>query len=199
MTIQLRNAKPIEEEGLAFAHYLDQAAEGFFRIYLGPQSEEIIARAYLQPDNDYSYDRVIFAERAGEIVGMATGYASEMRPDFSKKPLSVAAGGRSLRMVVVEVLFAPLFRMLETVSDGDYYLLSIAVDEKSRGEGIGSVLIEAIEKRARANGSARLALDVAAKNEGARRLYERHGMEVDSEWPRASFLPAVFMRMAKEL
>lgn len=54
------------------------------------------------------------------------------------------------------------------------------------------------EEHARGGGSKRLALDVAAKNEAARRLHERRGMAVESQWP-TSFLPRGFIRMTKAL
>ena len=59
----IRAAQPTYEEGLAFARYLDQAAEGFFRFMLGRRAELILARAFTQPDHDLSYQHVTFAER----------------------------------------------------------------------------------------------------------------------------------------
>ena len=57
-----------------------------------------------------------------------------------------------------------------------------------------------IEERAVANRSAGLALDVSAKNEGARRLYERRGMTVESQWPKRLVIPGLrFFRMTKTL
>ena len=94
---------------------------------------------------------------------------------------------------------APFRRFLDTLADGDFYVQAIAIDEELRGEGIGSTLIDSIEDRARATGSARLSLDVAAKNKSARRLYERRGMTVESGWPRLLFLPQLLVRMAKLL
>ena len=41
--MQLRAAGPTLEEGQEFAHYLDTAAEGFFCLWLGPRSVEILA------------------------------------------------------------------------------------------------------------------------------------------------------------
>jgi hypothetical protein len=55
------------------------------------------------------------------------------------------------------------------------------------------------EERARGVGSARLCLDVAAKNEGARKLYARRGMVESSRWPASKLLPTVFVRMTKDL
>lgn len=197
--IVLRAARPTFDEGLVFARYLDEAAEGFHRFLLGRRAAEIVAAAYTQPDNNYSFQNALFAERDQRIVGMATGFTAEQQRGFSEEPLKRAAGFPALRMRTVRVLFAPLFRVLKTLAEGDFYVLAVAVDGEARGAGIGSALMDALEERARTAGATRLSLDVSVKNEGARRLYERRGMSVDSEWPRHRFLPRVFVRMAKTL
>ena len=101
--------------------------------------------------------------------------------------------------MAVVTLCAPLLRFLGNHADGDFYLQSITVDKERRGEGVGSALIDAIEGRARACGAIRLSLDVSAKNEGARRLYERRGLTVESTWPKLFFLPQIIVRMTKPL
>ncbi len=197
--IVLRDAKPNFDEGLICARYLDQAAEGFFRFMLGGRAEQIVAEAYTQPYNDHSFENVVFAERDQRIVGMALGFTAEQHRRFSDRPLKEAAGFPALRMRTVRVLCAPLLRILETVPEGDFYLLAIAIDTEIRGEGIGSVLMDAMEERARASGSTRLTLDVSVKNDGARRLYERRGMVVASEWPKLRLVPRLLVRMTKDL
>jgi ribosomal protein S18 acetylase RimI-like enzyme len=195
----LRPAKPDLEEGLVYARYLDQAAEGFFRFMLGRRAAEIVAAAYIQPDNDYSYQNATFAERDEVIVGMVSSFTGKQRRSFTKQPLKRAAGRRRLRMSLVTTLCAPLMRILETTADGDFYLQAIAVDKELRGEGVGSMLMNYMEERAIASGAVRFSLDVSAKNNGARRLYERRGMTVESEWPKSRFIPSLFVRMAKPL
>ncbi len=54
-SIVLRAANPTFDGGLAFARYLDEAAEGFFRFMLGRRAGYIIATAFAQPDHDLSY------------------------------------------------------------------------------------------------------------------------------------------------
>jgi len=182
-----------------YAHYLDQAAEGFFRFMLGSRVADIIATAYTQPDHDFSYQNVTFAEHEKAIVGMASGYTAERHRRFSEQPLKQAAGSPALRMKSVGILCAPVLRLLSTLADGDFYLESIAVDKALRGEGVGSTLIDHIEDRANAAGASRLSLYVSAKNEGARKLYERRGMTVESGWPRLIFIPQLLVRMTKTL
>ena len=199
-SIALRAAKPTFEEGLVFARYLDVAAEGFFRIMLGRRVADIIATVFARPDHDYSFQNVIFAEHDKAIVGMASGFTAEQHHRSSDQQLKQAAGYRALRMMCLSALGAPLLRVLKTLADGDFYLLAIAVDEEFRGEGVGSALMNSIEDRARASGSARLALDVLPRNERARRLYERCGMIVESRWPKHLVIPGFgLLRMTKTL
>jgi ribosomal protein S18 acetylase RimI-like enzyme len=51
----------------------------------------------------------------------------------------------------------------------------LAVLPQHRGHGVGRMLLEEIERRARARGSSKLTLEVHASNEGAMRLYRRFG------------------------
>ncbi len=196
----LRAANPTFDEGLACARYLDQAAEGFFHLMLGRRAEDIIATAFLEPDHDLSYQNMTFAERDDGIVGMVCAYTAEQHRHASRQPLKRAAGRFNLRMRMVEVLFAPIRRIIDSIADGDFYLLAIAVDKELRGEGVGSVLMDFVEERARASRSTRLSLDVSARNEGACRFYERRGMSVESQWPTRFSIPGLtFYRMTKEL
>jgi ribosomal protein S18 acetylase RimI-like enzyme len=167
---------------------------------LGRRAEDIIARAFIQADHDLSFQNVTFAELDGVIVGMISGYTAEQHRESSNLPLKRAAGRWNLRRRVVSVLFAPLLRIIDSIADGDFYLHAVAVDSDLRGEGVGSALMDSLEDGAVAGGSARLVLDVAAENEGARRLYERRGMTVESRWPRRVPLPKLkFLRMTKAL
>ena len=198
-SIVLRAAIPTFDEGLAFARYLDEAAEGFFRFMLGCHAAQIIATAFAQPDHDLSYQNVTFVERDNVIVGMVSGYTAEQHRRSSRLPLK-AAGRRNLRMRIMLILFAPLIRIIDSIADDDFYLQVIAVDKEFRSAGVGSVLIDSLEERARASGSARLSLDVSAKNEGASRFYERRGMAVASQWPKRLPIPGLtFYRMTKTL
>ena len=195
----LRPARPESGEGLLFARYIDQAAEGFFAFLLGPNSESITASAFMEPGHALSYEHVVFAEREGVVVGMSLAYTGAQHRGFSDEPLKRAAGRSALRMKLVRILLAPLWRILDTVPEGDFYLHGIAVEPEFRGVGVGSHIMDDVEARAQAAGSTRLSLDVAAKNTGPRKLYRRRGMIESSEWPSPRFLPTVFVRMTKDM
>jgi ribosomal protein S18 acetylase RimI-like enzyme len=199
-SITLRVANPNLDEGRLFARHLDRAAEGFFHFWLGRNTVDIVATAYLQPNHDLSYQNVTFAERDNVIVGMVSGYSAEQHRDSSDRPLKQAAGKFNMRMIVISILFAPLLRIIDTIADGDFYLQAIAVDKEHDGKGVGTALMDSIEDKAIASGSARIVLDVSAKNEGARRLYEHRGWIVESQWPRRIAIPGLrLLRMTKTL
>lgn len=199
-SIILRAAKPTLDEGLAFARYLDEAAEGFFHFMIGRRVEHVIATAFLQPDHDLSYRNVTFAEHEGAIIGMVSGYTAKQHRASSRQPLMEAAGRHNLRMRMVLFLVAPLMRIIDTMSDEDFYLQAIAVSKELHGAGVGSVLMDFLEEQARASGSTRLALDVSANNVRAHRFYSNRGMKNDSQWPKRLPLRALrFYRMTKVL
>ena len=198
--IAMRTANPTPGEGLEFARYLDEAAEGFFRFMLGPCAGIIIAEAFALPDHDLSYQNATFAEREGTIAGMVSGFSADQHRRSSLQPLIQAAGKRNLRMRLIRWLFAPLLRIIDTIEDDDYYLQAIAIDKESRGNGLGAILLDWIEQRARDSGATRLVLDVSASNEGAIRFYERHGMTIESQWPQRVKIPGLKLyRMSKTL
>ncbi|MHC4662326.1 MAG: GNAT family N-acetyltransferase [Planctomycetota bacterium] len=198
-SVILRPAKPNFDEGLMYARYLNEASEGFFRFMLGRHVSEIIAAAYIQPGHDLSYQNAVFAIQSESIVGMASGYTARQRRRFSEQPLKKAARKRTARLRLIRMLFAPLWRILHNLAEDEFYLLAIAVDKELRGKGVGFILMNSIEDRARAAGSKRLSLDVSAGNKSAHRFYERLGMTIESGWPDFLFIPRLFVRMTKSL
>jgi GNAT superfamily N-acetyltransferase len=60
------------------------------------------------------------------------------------------------------------------------HLGMIAVTERAEGQGAGAVLMRAAEDWARANGYAKLTLNVFEGNDRARRVYERFGYKVET-------------------
>ncbi len=196
----LRAAKPTLDDGLLFAHYLDTAAERLFRLILGARSENIIAKAFSEPNHDLSWQYVTFAQCADVAAGMVSGYSSEQHRSSSREPFFQAAGRMNLRMMMMLMLFAPLFKAIDTMADSDFYLQAIAVSARRRGEGIGAALLGHLEQRARESEAKRLCLDVSAENPAAIRFYKRHGLTVASQWPKRIRIPGIKLyRMVKTL
>jgi RimJ/RimL family protein N-acetyltransferase len=69
---------------------------------------------------------------------------------------------------------------LETRAPASFYVNTLAVHPRDRNRGLGGVLLEAAERKARKAHCSCLILEVAESNEGALRFYRRHGF---SAWP----------------
>lgn len=64
------------------------------------------------------------------------------------------------------------------------HVITIDVSPVSRRSGVGSMLLNAAEKRLAANGSRAMGLETAVDNVGALSFYKRHGYSVVRTWPR---------------
>lgn len=199
-SVTVRSAGATIDDGLLFARYLNVAADGAFRALLGKDYRQVIGQAYLSPGHDLSHENAAFAELSGNVIGMASGYTSSQHQQSTDEPLRQAAGFRMLRMATFSLLGRGMKRFIKTVPDGDYYLLSVAVDDQHRGSGAGSILLDHSEETARAWKSTRIVLDVAENNTGARELYESRGMRIEATSPSILRLPNTRAhRMAKPL
>ncbi|MDA0285427.1 MAG: GNAT family N-acetyltransferase [Planctomycetota bacterium] len=58
----------------------------------------------------------------------------------------------------------------------------LAVTADCRGQGVGTLLLDAIARRAQELGCCRVTLEVASDNPGAKRLYERSGFAMAQEF-----------------
>lgn len=58
----------------------------------------------------------------------------------------------------------------------------LAVTTECRGQGVGTMLLDAVSKRARELGCCRVTLEVDTGNPGAKKLYERSGFVMTQEF-----------------
>jgi [ribosomal protein S18]-alanine N-acetyltransferase len=94
------------------------------------------------------------------------------------------------------------FAMLRLLGD-DAELMTIAVDPKYRGKGVGAALLKACFEDLRMTASRRMILEVAADNPAAIRLYDKLGFSKLSErrgyYARPDGQPATALVMARQL
>ena len=121
-------------------------------------------------------------------------YWKERKPDEGPGPVAlyVKAWGRPGDTAVIAInegfpIGAAWFRSFSAQQPGYGFVdentpeLAIAVVPNARGLGAGGALLDALLERARAEGYPAISLSVDKFNEGAMRLYERHGFERVSE------------------
>lgn len=199
MEIVIRKAKPEYKEGLVFAALFDKTSEGFFSKILGEEAYEIIAEAFVKPNNEYSFENVSFAVEGENICGMVSGYTFEMKKKFQSRILAQSKQGKKGAIQRFHFIESLLMRAMGVKKPTEYYLQSIIVAENYRGLGLGKKLMNWIENDAIEKSSQIMSLDVASKNMRAISLYQHQGMTIDSYWPRFPLFPSVFTRMVKKL
>jgi [ribosomal protein S18]-alanine N-acetyltransferase len=94
------------------------------------------------------------------------------------------------------------FAMLRLLGD-DAELMTIAVDQKYRGKGVGAALMHACFEDLRMTSARRMILEVATDNPAAVHLYEKLGFKKLSErqgyYARPDGKPATALVMARQL
>jgi len=130
----------------------------------GPR--QIATERVCREDANFSYRNVLLAEREGEVVGMLLGYTLR-----EPTPADVAA------LDTLPPVLRPMVA-LEQRAPGTFYINALAVREEHRGNGIGSKLLYKCRQKALGAHTARITVEVFEQNEGALRLYQRHGFRI---------------------
>jgi len=162
---RVRPASAADADDLA--RLVDIAGEGLPR-YLwermaapGESAWDVGRARAARVEGSFSYRNATIAEVEGKIAACLVGYPLEDEP----APIDRAA---------MPAMFVPL-QELENLAPGTWYVNVLAVYPEFQGQGIGSGLLTVAEARAREAGSRGLSIVVSDGNEGARRLYRRHG------------------------
>lgn len=131
--------------------------------YPGLSLIEIGEQRYARVDTDFSYENCIVAETDGAVAGMLHSY-----------PMSDAAAEPDDDVDPVLKPYA------ELEIPGSLYISGLALRPDFRNRGTGGKFLQIAEDRARTLALESLSLLVFEANDGAVRLYERHGFsEVD--------------------
>lgn len=151
--------------------------------------------------NAFSHAHSHFIEVDGRTAGMALAFThAQMRKEQLRSLLLLA---RHLKLAFLTQMphFGRSNRILVQIEHGDSYLAHIAAYPEFRSRGLGTMLMEAVEREARAAGSKRIVLDVETDNTRAIELYERLAYRVETKSPvlRIGRQYFEFYKMTKEL
>ena len=116
-------------------------------------------KRYSNEDLLFSYKNCLIAEHEGEVVGMLAAFPMNL----PENPGPAAE---------IDPVLLP-YTILE--KDNSYYIMGVAVFPEFRGKGIGTRLLELSAAKALEYSLPQLSLIVFEQNEGAKKLYERHG------------------------
>ncbi|MCR4402037.1 MAG: GNAT family N-acetyltransferase [Firmicutes bacterium] len=178
--VRIRNARPddspIGAALLRMSFPSERAADAVFGLGDPDRARGALRAFFMRDANRFSYEFALVAEEGDRVVGMLLGYESRrvrrLNLNMAFQAPFVYGLRRALRVAMSSgsLLFA-----IPRPGPGEFYIERVAVLPAWRGRGIGTQLLEAAEKRAKAAGIGKCSLDVDIDNEAARRLYERLG------------------------
>ncbi len=175
--------QPAATDDAELAAQLIYATMGSMADYLlggddASQAHRMIALLFRRPKNRYSYQYADLALVDGEVVGLLLSYPGTMMKALHfpmVKNLFAVNGFRAALRFFYRSL--PLMTVKEVEAD-EYFINNVAVFPQFQGHGVGKLLMELAEQKARASGLQKCALTVDIENERAVGLYKHLGYQV---------------------
>lgn len=133
----------------------------------GEDPLDVGQQRYAREDTAFSYLNCTIVEHGGRVIGMLVAFPMHVDP----------------AEVETDPVLAPYSKLEE---DDSYYICGMALVPAYRGRGLGTRLLALAEEQAANKGFGKLSLIVFEQNDGARRLYARHGY---NEVARAAIYP----------
>lgn len=182
-SVLIRSARK-DDIDFAFERTLE-AGRGMFERFLGSGSKEESYRVFKLlwegRKNKFQYSNAKILEIEGEKLGLLIAYPVEGSKDSSLNILHILKIGGLKLVFYYMTHLRDLFTALSLPDGqlGEYYISTIALDCKSRGRGLGTLLIKHGIDQAKDLGKKRVSLIVDKDNGGALKLYRQLGFTVE--------------------
>jgi ribosomal protein S18 acetylase RimI-like enzyme len=176
-----------------------------FLIGLGNEerAKTIITRLFGLPGHRFSYQVTRIAQYEGRIIGLMVVYGGKLHSKLDKKLDKLVLKQYRLRGRFALIARAWPLMWEKEVSRDEFLVGNLAVRNRYRGKGAGTVMLDRIEELAGAAGYSKVALRVAIENQSARKLYERVGYKTVAIHlepnTRVRYMGAGYRRMVKKL
>jgi ribosomal protein S18 acetylase RimI-like enzyme len=179
-SIFILRAKPEIAETAARLLYLTMRP--LTEYWLGVDDTELALRAlcrmFASAHNLFSHEFAEYAKVDGNVAGLVLDYPARtmtrLEPPTLLQYLGTMGVLNTLRMVRRSF---PLHGIAEATPD-QYFLAHIAVLPEYEGRGLGRLMLQRAEDRARAGGFHRITLTVDVDNSRAAKMYRRAGWEI---------------------
>lgn len=181
--ITLRPAAPGDAaEAAALIH---AAGPALYSWLFGPTREEaeaLFGALFVRGGSVFSHENGTVAVQNGRVVGLALAVSAAAYHRGWALPRMLLRRGPRFLLRLVPAAFALNGSTLPPPS-GAFYLGILAVAPEARDRGVGTRLLEEVQRRAREAGCDSVCLHAEIGNVGARRFYARHGYAVTHERP----------------
>lgn len=171
-------------------HGVHRAAELILSAYGGgftdiDYTRETVESLIRSGNNFLGHENMYVSLENGNISGLIIGYPGKSA-DTLRVLFDLLTELRMRELLSYIVLNAEILHTGYTpdLSEEDFYISVVVVDEKQRGAGVGTSLVHRAIEIAREKGCSNVVLDVDAENGAARSLYEKLGFTVRDKIPK---------------
>lgn len=137
---------------------------------------DLIKQCFTDKSNIFYYDNIMVLEIDGTIKGLLCYIQGGVSYNFSDNKIIDKTIEDNV-IIVEKGYFQPLF--VENISFKGYNMTNICIDEKVRGCGLGTILLDYFINSFM---SSQLILDVIKENENAIKLYNKRGFQIIREY-----------------
>ena len=173
----LERFDPERHSPRAVARLIYQADPSLMRFVFGEEAAAVpvIAALVGMEHNDYAAHRVLCALDGDETVGVIAGLTGAERREAKQAAGTEWSRALGLRGMARAIRWGPKLEKVATADlrDEEFYISALTVDERYRGQGIGSLLLGAVLAEHDS-----VVTDVNIAKDDAIRFYERHGFEI---------------------
>ncbi len=134
--------------------------------YCGKNYLAVLTEIARRKGTQYSWQNAYIAEFDGSVAGAVVGYDGAKLKEL-----------RDGTLAIIREHTGRIPTIVDETEAGEYYLDSVAVMPKSRGLGVGTLLIDVFCKNAFSEGAKQVGLIVDMENPTAERLYTSQGFE----------------------
>lgn len=180
MSVAIEEFEPTIHDTRAVARLIYQADPSLMRLVFGGEESavKVIARLVGMEHNEYAGSRILCARDDDQVVGIIAGLTGAARRE--SKSESGKEWGRALGFLgmVRAIRYGSKLEGVATteVGNNEYYISALTVDDRYRGQGIGSTLLEHVLREHEV-----VVTDVNIAKADAIRFYERHGFTIQKE------------------
>jgi ribosomal protein S18 acetylase RimI-like enzyme len=176
-----------------------------FLIGLGNEdrARKILSDIFPLPGHRLSYEFARIAMIEGRTVGLVIAFPGKMLNKLNRHLVKRILKYYSFRGKLAFFLRVwPLVFLKESARD-EFFLSSLAVRNKHRGQEVGEALLTQVETRAAKAGFSKIALVVDIDDQDAKEIYDQNGYGVKAinleSNPRVSYLGPGYQRRVKEI
>jgi len=179
--IRIRKGRP--EDGRHFSELVVMTSPLLMPCIFGSKVKKIMKKIFTHKGHLYSFDRSYFIEIDGKVAGMALLHKLLGRKRDKNRITLLLLKYMNWRLPLRVNGLLKSERLIKESAGTECYLSNIAVYPEFRSMGIGTKLLEIVEREVRAIGKKKIVLNAESYNKRAISLYERLGYSMESKNP----------------